>query len=243
VTRPSKPAAIAFGVASGLLVAIKLLFEFYPGDFPVKGQAEAFTWPIVLGIILFALMGLSAERSLATGSRFPEPRSDRQRERRAAVIAIVTGFFYGIVTVVQDLGSPGSGNPLNVAEWPHVPWPWSVPFYTFGAILLEFMLRLGALCILVWLIHVVILRRRWLLPAFWIVNLIVATYEILPSVMEDVAAGKWRDVALSPLEPLYWTNVFEGWLLLRFGWLSPIVFRLAFYLIWHVIYGGLGPFS
>lgn len=24
--------------------------------------------------------------------------------------------------------------------------------------------------------------------------------------------------------------------------LSPIVFRLAFYLVWHVIYGGLGPF-
>lgn len=193
MTRPSKPAAIAFGVASGLLIAIKLLFEFYPGDFPVKGQAAAFTWPIVLGIILLAVIGLTAERSLATGSQFPEPLSDRQRERRAAVIAIVTGFSYGIVTVVQDLGSPGSGNPLNVAEWPHVPWPWSVPFYAFGAILLEFMLRLGALCILVWLIHVVILRRRWLLPAFWIVNLIVATYEILPSVMEDVAAGKWRD--------------------------------------------------
>ena len=44
------------------------------------------------------------------------------------------------------------------ADWPHVPWPWSVPFYTFGAIFLEFLLRLGALCILVWLIHVVILQ-------------------------------------------------------------------------------------
>jgi hypothetical protein len=47
---------------------------------------------------------------------------------------------------------------------------------------------------------------------------------------------------LAPLEPLYWTNVFEGWLLLRYGWVSPIVFRFAFYLVWHVIYGGLGPF-
>jgi hypothetical protein len=127
-------------------------------------------------------------------------------------------------------------------EWPHVPWPWSVPFYTFGAILLEYMLRLGALCILVWFVHVVILRRRWLLPTFWAVNAIVATYEILPSVLEDAAAGKWVSVAFAPLEPLYWTNVFEGWLLLRFGWLSPIVFRLAIYLVWHVIYGGLGPF-
>jgi hypothetical protein len=27
--------------------------------------------------------------------------------------------------------------------------------------------------------------------------------------------------------------------MLRVGWLSPIGFRLAFYLVWHVIYGGL----
>jgi hypothetical protein len=37
----------AFAGATLLLVAIKLLFDFYPGDFPVKGQAAAFTWPIV----------------------------------------------------------------------------------------------------------------------------------------------------------------------------------------------------
>lgn len=232
----------AFAAASLLLVVIKLLFDFYPGDFPVKGQANAFTWPIVLGIILLGLGGLFAERRLRTRGLFPEPFESAEGERRSLMIAIVTGLAYGVLTVVQDISAPGTGNPLNIAEWPHVPWPWSIPFYAFGAILLELMLRLGALCILVWLIHVVVFRRRWLLPTFWAVNLAVATYEILPAVMEDAAAGRWTSVALSPLEPLYWTNVFEGWLLLRFGWFSPIAFRLAFYLVWHVIYGGLGPF-
>ena len=232
----------AFAGAALLLVAIKLLFDFYPGDFPVKGQAQAFTWQIVGGVILLALAGLFAERSLATATLFPEALSDGRRERRGLWLAIGTGLAYGVLTLVRELSAPGTGNPLNLVQWPHVPWPWSVPFYTFGAILLEFMLRLGALCILVWFVHVVILRRRWLLPTFWAVNAIVATYEILPSVLEDAAAGKWTSVAFAPLEPLYWTNLFEGWLLLRFGWLSPIAFRLAFYLVWHVIYGGLGPF-
>ena len=60
--------------------------------------------------------------------------------------------------------------------------------------------------------------------------------------MEEAARGDWLGVAATPLEPLYWTNLFEGWLLLRFGWFSPIVFRLAFYLVWHILYGGLaGP--
>jgi hypothetical protein len=29
---------------------------------------------------------------------------------------------------------------------------------------------------------------------------------------------------------------------IAFGWFAPIAFRLAFYLFWHMIYGGLGPF-
>ena len=90
-----------------------------------------------------------------------------------------------------------------------MPWPWSVPFYTFGAIFLEFLLRLGALCILVWLVHVVLLRHRWLMPTFWAVNVVVASYEIQPSVIQAVAARDWGSVALAPLEPLYWTNIFR----------------------------------
>jgi hypothetical protein len=40
------------------------------------------------------------------------------------------------------------------------------------------------------------------------------------------------------VEPLYLSNVFEGWLLFRYGWFTPIVFRLAFYLVWHISFGG-----
>jgi hypothetical protein len=35
-------------------------------------------------------------------------------------------------------------------------------------------------------------------------------------------------------------NGFEGWLLRRCGWFMPVVFRLAFYLVWHVLFGGFG---
>jgi hypothetical protein len=39
-------------------------------------------------------------------------------------------------------------SPLNPDPgWDHVRLPWSIPFYTFGAIFLEYLLRLGALCI------------------------------------------------------------------------------------------------
>lgn len=229
---------IAFASICLVLVAIKLLFQYYPGDFPVRGQAEAFTWPLVGALLLIGLFGLLSERAL----RLPDAFSDMRRERRGLLIAALTGIAYGLMTAFRDYFIEGGGNVLTLTDWAHVPWPWSIPFYTFGAIFLEFLLRLGALCILVWLVHVVILRRRGLMPVFWAVNLIVAFYEIMPMTIENFAQGRWLAVAATPLEPLYWTNVFEGWLLLRFGWFAPIAFRLSFYLVWHVVYGGLGPF-
>lgn len=237
VAWPQRRSLLAFAATGFVLVAIKMLFDNYPGDFPVRGQAEAFTWPLVVGIVLIGALGLLADRAIG----FPEAFGNWARERRGLIVAVVAGLAYGAGTVVQDLINAG-GNPLNLTEWAHVAWPWSVPFYTFGAIFLEFLLRLGALCILIWFIHVVLLRRRWLMPVFWTVNAIVALYEILPATLEAANAGRWGSVGLTPLEPLYWTNLFEGWLLLRFGWFAPIAFRLAFYLVWHIVYGGLGPF-
>jgi hypothetical protein len=113
-----------------------------------------------------------------------------------------------------------------------------IPFYTFGAIFLEYLLRLGALCIGFWFIDVLILRRCFRMPVFWLLNLIIALYEIWPYLAQDIHAGHWGSVARLPAEPLYLSNVFEGWLLLRYGWFTPIVFRLAFYLFWHILFGG-----
>lgn len=229
---------IAFALCCLVLIAIKLLFDQYPGEYPVKSQAAAFTWPVVAGIMALGYLGMLAERAL----RLPDAFADMSLERRGAIVAIVAGLAYGVLTIFMDLGQTDRAQG-SVAEWPHVMWPWSVPFYTFGAILLEFLLRLGALCILTWFIHVVLLRRRGFIPTFWLINCIVALYEILPATIDETVRGDWLSVAITPLEPLYWTNVFEGWLLLKFGWFAPIAFRLAFYLLWHFIYGGLGPLS
>jgi hypothetical protein len=218
-----------------VVIAIKLLFAFYPGDFPIKQQAEAFGSPMIAMLIAIGLAGLFADRALG----LPEPLTDRRREWRGVIWSVLTGFAYGVVTVTIDVIRQPRHVLSTGAAWDHVAWPWSVPFYLFGAIFLEFLLRLGALCILFWLVHVVVLRRRWRTVVFWIVAALVALYEIMPFIQRDIAEKHWDRVALSLLQPLYLSNVFEGWLLWRFGWLMPIVFRLAFYLVWHVLYGGL----
>jgi hypothetical protein len=226
---------VLFTAVSAIFIGIKLLFAFYPGEFPIKSQTEAFSWPLIGAILLIGLGGLFGDHA----SGLPVPFAERLRGRHGLFWSVLTGLAYGCLTVVMQLVHPTTSILNTRATWDHVEWPWSVPFYTFGAIFLEFLLRLGGICIIFWLVHVLILRRRWRSAVFWIIAAVISLYEIMPYMQRDIAQGNWGRAALSLLEPLYWTNLFEGWLLWRFGWLMPIVFRLAFYLVWHVIYGGL----
>ena len=216
-----------FAAVCAAFIAIKLLFALHRGSFPGRDQALAFTWPLVAGAIAFGIAGLFAERAL----RLPD-----RLDRRALLWAAVPGLLYGLITMARDRGER---SPVAVGDSIHLPLPWSIPFYTFGAIFLEFFLRLGLLCGLTALVHVLLLRRRAFKPVFWAVNLLVALYEVLPWMTRDAQRGEWGQVFLALAGPLYLSNVFEGWLLLRFGWLMPLVFRLAFYLVWHILYGGL----
>lgn len=234
----AKRSTLLFIGVSLTLVSIKLLFDYYPGDFPAREQASAFTWTLLGAILAIGLAGFFADAS----AKLPQPFEDMSREIRGILVAIAVGVVYGFVTIALYMRDYAQDPHGAGAAWVHMALPWSIPFYTFGAIFLEYLLRLGALCIGFWLIHIVILRRRLRLAVFWILNLVVALYEIWPMYAADAQAGDWDTVTRIAIEPLYLSNVFEGWLLLRYGWFTPIVFRLAFYLVWHILFGGLaGP--
>jgi hypothetical protein len=229
-----KRSTFLFAGLSLTLAVIKLLLGVFLVDLPLGEQVAAFTWTLVLAIIAIGFAGLLADRA----SGLPDPLTDAARDWRGIRLGTITGAIYGLITIGMYIWHP-THSPLNPGVgWDHVRLPWSIPFYTFGAIFLEYLLRLGALCIGFWLIFVLVLRRHFRLPAFWSLNLIVALYEIWPYLAQDLHAGRWSGVALSALQPLYLSNVFEGWLLLRYGWFTPIVFRLAFYLFWHILFGG-----
>ena len=233
----TRRSTVLFAGTSLVLVAIKLLFQFYPGQYPIKSQAAAFSWPLVGGVLVIGFLGLLADRA----ARLPEPLANRARDQAGVLVAVETGVLYGLITIGMYVWHP-SNSPLSSGGWEHVLLPWSIPFYAFGAIFLEYLLRLGALCIAFWLFHVLILRRHFRQQIYWVLAALVALYEIWPYLVDDTHAHRWGSVALTAIEPLYVSNVFEGWLSWRYGWFTPIVFRLAFYLVWHILFGGLaGP--
>ena len=167
-----KRSTILFGALSLALVAIKILLQFGLTDVPP---------PRTGGCV-----------HLAAGVH----------HHQGIWVATITGAVYGLITIGMFLRHP-INSPLNPGSgWDHVALPWSIPLYTFGAIFLEYLLRLDGICISFWLISIVVLRRHLRLTVFWALNLLISLYEIWPYLNPDIQAGRWDRVALSAFEPL-----------------------------------------
>ncbi len=130
------------------MVTVKVIFLLFPTVFPGADQEGALSWVTILAIAVMGLIGLI----LARRTGFPEIWDTKVSNLQRFLIPSVIGFAYGVITVIIDLRDP---SPV------HLQLPLSVPFYAYGALLLEIMLRLFSIPLLVWLFSNVILRGRW----------------------------------------------------------------------------------
>ena len=210
------------------LCAVKLLFLLFPTAFPLAEQESAFRWTTIAVIALLGAIGLVLSRRTGIPDIWDPKISLPQR----FLLPTIIGLAYGVITVIRDLPSPA---PV------HLKLPLSVAFYAYGAVFLEILLRLFAIPFLVWLISNLILRGRWQTPVFWVAVVIAALYEPLPHITKEVSDGAAVPVILLKwiFQPLFLANVVSGWLLKKAGFLAPLMLRLSFYLVWHIIYGGL----
>jgi hypothetical protein len=223
-----------------LLVFIKIFFLMFPVAMPVAGNEAAFAPLTILIIAVMGLLGLL----LARRTGFPEILDERISTRQRFLIPCVIGLVYGMATIGPLLlGNSNRLHPLAVSSDVHVKFPFSIPYYTYGALFLEIFLRLFCLPLLVWLISNLVLRGRGQTAAFWFAALVVAMYEPMPYLTQDLAnntfAGSVWVVLKIITGPLFISNVAAAYLFRRYGFLAPVVMRLSHYLIWHVIYGGL----
>jgi hypothetical protein len=212
------------------MVAVKVTFILFPTVFPGADQEGAFSWTTILAIAVMGFIGLL----LARRTGFPELWDTKVSNRQRFLIPVVIGLVYGVVTVIIDLRNP---SPV------HLKLPLSIPFYTYGALLLEIMLRLFAIPLLVWLFSNLLLRGKWQTKVFWLAVVVAALYEPLPHIREQLSGVSGLAVLLVlikwAIEPLFLANVLTGWLFRKYGFLAALVMRLSFYLVWHIIYGGL----
>ena len=124
-----------------VLVLIKIFFLISPVTMPVAGNEAAFAPLTILIVAVMGLLGLL----LARRTGFPEIWDERISNRQRFLIPCVIGLVYGLATVGPlMLGISNRVHPLAVSSDVHVKFPLSIPYYTYGALFLEILLRLFA---------------------------------------------------------------------------------------------------
>lgn len=218
------------------LVAVKLLMTFAPVSFVASLQAAAFTWPFLVLVGAAGALGLF----LSGRTGFPDWWDERipatARLLLPAGIGIAAGVLFLAVerlTDFEQIALAGTGQTSI-----NVPFPASLFFYPAGAIITEILYRLAPLPLLLWLISNVVLRHRLERQVFWVLAVLVSLIE--PA--SQVAAFQGHAVVMALLSLwIFAFNLLAVWLFRSYGFLAPLTLRLAYYLVWHVIGGGV-PF-
>ena len=215
------------GALIGFMVLVKLGFALLRLRAPIPSQDLALSWRVIALIAGMGFAGISLSKMLGVPAFLDSAVSDWQRFALPAAL----GLAYGAWMVVTDLPNPA---PV------HLEGAFAPLFYAYGAILLEVFLRLFVITALV-STAVVAFGDDVKQPAFWAAAVVAALYEpsmyMIPAAREATGLLKAPKVLVFVVRPLFLTNLLQGYLFWRFGFLATLTFRLAAYLVWHILYG------
>lgn len=232
---PVTPLRMSIKVWLGLVAylgLVKIIITFFPATFSSVDQAAVFAWP-ALGI--WAVLG-AIGIWFAHRTGFPSAWDTRLSNRQRLWIPIAIGLAYALFEVAFDLltGYSKFEVALHHATKVNIDFPASLWIYPGGAIIVEVVYRLFLIPLLLWLISNMLLQGRGQTQTFWALALLTSFIEPLT---QDVAAIQLGTVMLAAvLLKGFGLNFLQAALFRRYGFLAAILMRVAFYLIWHVLY-------
>lgn len=229
------PLSVSVKVWLGLLaylVLVKMIITFFPATFSSVDQAAVFAWP-ALGI--WAALG-SIGVWFAHKTGFPSAWDARLSNRQRLWMPIAIGLAYAGFEVGFDLltGYSKFEIALHHATKVNIDFPASLWIYPGGAIIVEVIYRLFLIPVLLWLISTVILKGGWQTEVFWTLAILTSFIEPLTQDLNALLLGAVMFAAV--LLKGFGLNFLQATLFRKFGFLAAILMRVAFYLIWHILY-------
>ncbi|MCX6050309.1 MAG: hypothetical protein NT075_34870 [Chloroflexi bacterium] len=214
------------------LVLVKTVITFFPTTFRSVEQASVFAWP-ALGI--WAILGLIGVW-FAHKTGFPSAWDGHLSNKERLWIPIAIGLAYAVFEVAFDLltGYSRFEIALHHVTKINIDFPASVLIYPGGAVIVEVIYRLFLIPVLLWLISTLLFKGRWQTQIFWGLAILTSCIEPLTQDLEALQLGT---VMLSAvLLKGFGLNILQVALFRKYGFLTAILLRIAFYLIWHVVY-------
>jgi hypothetical protein len=225
-------ALVWLGLIAYVALAKTLLDAFLPHAFASEEQRDVFSWPVIGVLGSAGLVGVW----LAHRSGFPAAWSAGASVRRRLLVPGAVGLAIGAWYVAYDLVT-GASTALNAAHGitqQYTDFPSMFLIFTAAAVFVEPIYRLLLIPLPLWLVSTVLLRGRWQEPLFWAFAVAASLFEPLDqarAVTGLAPALWWAQVAQG-----FGVNLTQAFFFRREGFLASIAVRLAFYVVWHVLY-------
>jgi hypothetical protein len=218
-------------VPAGATIAIAVLVAANPPEFAHPSQAAALQLAALAPILIGGAVGVFVSMAARmTTDPLQGPIG------RMLVLPLASGAIFGAAALATDYFSGFSSliaAQLGISSI-HIAFPASAYVYAAGAVAVECLYRLVPVSILYAIIARLILRGRGEAAVFW-------TLAVLSSLIEPLSqaplAGAQPSLVWVLFAFIFAFNFAEAALWRRFGWPAPILSRLAFYAVWHVVFG------
>jgi len=224
--------AIVWLVLVTLLIVVRFtVYAFYPDAFNDPEQASFFGWSALAVVGVLGLVGVY----FAHLTGFPAAWSLEEPVRRwLAPIAIGLAFSAVYIGLDRSTGFTALTNAHHGVTTQFVGVVPSILIFVGGAIISELVFRLFPIPVLLWLISRVALRKRWQEQVFWVLAILTSLLE--PVSQYSFFFGSAVGVGVAVIAAGFCLNMVQAGFFRRYGFLSAIAVRLAFYMVWHVAY-------
>jgi hypothetical protein len=218
-------------VFAGLILTMfmgKVIWIAFKVDHPLVQQSTN-SWTMYF---LAAILGFVALK-LAQKTGFPDIWDIRISNRQRFVIPLLTGLGFGILNIIIAY--------VMQLDVPMVAFPFSIPVYMSVGILMEILLHLIPIVVLLWFLSNVILRKRWQYQVFWVVAILFSLIEPVLQTIGMFQMGIISDISFAVIlfTFVFAANMVPIYFFRMYGFLAPVVWRLSFYFIWHIVWGGI----
>lgn len=224
--------AITWLILVALLLVIRvLIYAFFPSAFNDPQQASFFSWSALSIIGVLGLAGVY----FAHLTGFPAAWSTEHAVARW-LIPVAVGVAFGIGYVLWDklTNFTALNNAHHGVAQQFVGVVPSILIFTGGAIISEAVFRLIPIPLLLWLISSLVLRKRWQVQIFWALAVLTSLLE--PVSQYSFLIGSSTGIGGVLIAAGFAFNMVQAGYFRRYGFVSAIVVRVAFYMIWHVVY-------
>jgi len=207
----------------------------YPASLPVMMLASFAIVLVLYGVLGF--LGLKLSQKLGIPNLFSPEVSNRHRFVLPAMAGVLVGLFLILMDFVFS-------RFLSVNRLPHPPFPTSLLATISAGIGEEILFRLFFISIWTWLISYILLRRKGLVPVYWVISTLSAlvfSAGHFPSLMIMLGAKNLSQFSPALIVEVFLLNsvlsLVAAYHYKKSGYLAAASVHFWADVVWHVVWG------